>query len=324
MRTDPQNEDALEKLEYWRGLHREILGDDSTQHYGFFSVSHRLKRSVSIIKKLGIFSKMQLTRMQDIAGFRVVVDLSLSRFTFEEVVDELRRTFLEDAVQISRNFQQKDFYDYTAQPKTSGYRAKHIVFSFDTDIFSNVLHEFQFRTRLQHLWAMAVETVDAFYKQSLKAGQGDPGWDNFFRLASAAISHLENAPVVAEHAGKSFDEIRMELRRQGTELSYFTKLKAIKEVEEKYSVGEYDYWLLELNIKKGQTAIYGFKAEQIETAHEMYSAKERTPACVRGDTQVVLVSTRSFKDLRKAYPSYFLDVADFIALLNRIVDKPGA
>lgn len=207
------------------------------------------------------------------------------------------------------------------RPRESGYRAIHLVYEFTDECkvhLDGLLLEVQFRTRMQHLWAMAVETVGMFYGQALKSSIGEQGWLDFFRLASAAISHLENAPVVAEHVGKSFEQIRSELERSGTEGSFFTKLAAIKEIEEKDSSGEYDYWLLELNIKKGKTSIFGFTSAQIEKAHKMYSAKERTPACLRGDIQVVLVSTRSFKDLRTAYPSYFLDVTDFTAVLNDI------
>ena len=83
---------------------------------------------------------------------------------------------------------------------------------------------------------------------------------------------------------------------------------------------KYDYWLLELNIKKAENRIYGFGANQMETATAMYAAKEQTRACLRGDVQVVLVSTQRFKDLRQAYPSYFLDVAEFIRVLNEFCD----
>jgi len=53
----------------------------------------------------------------------------------------------------------------------------------------------------------------------------------------------------------------------------------------------------------------------------MYSAKEQTPACLRGDIQVVLVGAGHFKDLLAAYPSYFLDVSAFIGLLDFICER---
>ncbi len=315
--ADPQNEEALEILDYWRSLHAELIGEEGTFKGKVGVFSRRVKRSVSIIGKLGRFPKMQLTRMQDVAGLRYVLErVLLDSPTFQNVVGALTKALWENT-----SATRKSVDDYIEQPKPSGYRAIHHVYErhdSDNPLHDGLLVEFQFRTRPQHIWAMAVETVGMFYGQALKASSGDQGWLDFFKLASAAISHLENAPVVADHAHKTFESIRQELKQMGTEQSCFTKLAAIKEVDEKDSVEEYNFWLLELNIKKGTTAIYGFKADQLETAHEMYSAKERTPACIRRDTQVVLVSTESFKDLREAYPSYFLDVVDFTKTLREI------
>ena len=165
---------------------------------------------------------------------------------------------------------------------------------------------------------MAVETIGMLYGQAMKASQGDQNWLDFFKLASAALSHIEKSPVMAEHAGKSFEQIRTELLHEGTERSFFSKLAAIKEATSKYPAEEYDYWLLELNIKKGENKISGFKADQLETAQEFYALKEKTPDCRRGDVQVVLVSTQSFRDIRQAYPSYFLDVAEFTKTIKQV------
>jgi len=51
-------------------------------------------------------------------------------------------------------------------------------------------------------------SVGEDYKRELgKSGQGDQGWHDFFRLASAAITHFENGVVVAVHAEQSFETI---------------------------------------------------------------------------------------------------------------------
>jgi hypothetical protein len=312
---DPLNEDALEILEYWRALHAGVLenGRNPEDIYSVgpivVMVSSRVKRTVSIIEKLKRFPTMKLSRMQDIAGMRLVVDftqpLNPSSKSFQEYADIFRQHF-------TPSFVNKGVDDYVKLPKPSGYRAIHHVYQNE---YGNFM-EIQFRTKLQHLWAMAVETVGMFYGQALKASQGEQGWLDFFFFSSAAISHAETGAVVAAHAEKSFETICEELKREGIEKSFFSKLAAIKEVGEKLSDEEYDYWLLELNIKRGDNMIYGFMSHQLETAQEMYAAKEQTPACRRGDTQIVLVSTRSFKDLREAYPSYFLDVADFMNVIE--------
>lgn len=317
---DPINEEALEVLDYWRELHADMFGREHDFRLPFGTVATRIKRTVSIVEKLRRYPSMKLSRMQDIAGMRVVVDVSTqtSAKLFQGSVAEFQNIFRSDACM------EKSSDDYIRTPKTSGYRAVHLIYEHGNEtrpVYNGLLFEIQFRTKLQHLWAMAVETVGMFYGQALKASRGDQDWLDFFRLASAAFSHIERAPVVAALADKSFEQIRSDLRRDGNEKTFFSKLAAIKEVDETYSSEEYDYWLLELNIKKGENKIFGFKSDQIETAHEMYSAKEQTPACQRGDVQVVLVSTQSFKDLREAYPSYFLDVAEFTKTIKNICLK---
>jgi len=319
--NDPQDEGALEVLEYWRALHTQVweVGPEPKDRYltgsKIVTISSRLKRTVSIIEKLKRYPSMKLSRMQDIAGLRFVIDFVQCPYSasdeFQSLVEDSRKHF-------SQGFTNKTVDNYVEAPKPSGYRAIHLVYQNDCGLFL----EIQFRTKLQHLWAMAVETVGMFYGQALKASQGDQDWLDFFRLTSAAMSHIEQSPVVAVHADKSFETVREELKRQGIEKSFFSKLAAIKEVDEKFSAEEYDYWLLELNIKRGDNTIYGFTVDQLQTAQEMYAAKEQTPACRRGDVQVVLVSTRSFKDLRKAYPSYFLDVADFLHTIKNICYEP--
>ena len=124
--------------------------------------------------------------------------------------------------------------------------------------------------------------------------------------------------MIEEYRNTTMEELRHLLHKQGHDQSFFSKLTAIRSIHERDSLGDYAYWLLDLDLKKETCDVHGFTADQIDTAHEMYAAKEQTPACLRGDKQIVLVSTSSFKDLRWNYPSYFLDVADFLEMIRAI------
>jgi len=303
LRVEPQNEEALEVLDTWRTMHAGPLQKAVTVIVGCYgestaTLSSRLKRSVSMIEKLKRQPEMKLSRMQDIAGVRLVSS-----------ADSLNMDWL-SAFHIIRE------YDYNNKPKASGYAAYHIVLNLKEERFKDFQIEMQVRTYWQHLWAMAVETVGMFYGEALKASQGNEDWLEFFKLASAALSLIENRSVIEEHRNKNIEDIRQELREWGIKKTFFSKLSAIQEVGELTPAKKYDFWLLELNVKKSENRIHGFASHQLETAMAMYAAKEQTPACLRGDVQVVLVSTQRFKDLRQAYPSYFLDVAEFIQVLN--------
>jgi len=256
-----------------------------------------------MIEKLQRQPDMKLSRMQDIAGVRLV-----------KSAGSLRLGWLS-------NFKIIRQYDYHSKPKDSGYAAHHIVVNLKEKEYKDFQIELQFRTHFQHLWAMAVETVGMFYGEALKASQGSEDWLDFFKLASAALSHIENRSIIEEYSNKDVEHIRNELRNWGVKKTFFSKLSAIKEVGELTPEKKYDYWLLELNIKKSENKIHGFMSHQLETAMAMYAAKEQTPACFRGDVQVVLVSTQRFQDLRQAYPSYFLDVGEFVKILSEFCER---
>ncbi|WP_428851165.1 divalent metal cation transporter [Imbroritus primus] len=90
--------------------------------------------------------------------------------------------------------------DYIAVPKTSGYRGIHLVYKYQSDrtsTYNNHQIEVQLRSRLQHSWATAVETVGTLLSQSLKASEGEAKWLEFFQWTSSAFACVEGTPMVA-------------------------------------------------------------------------------------------------------------------------------
>jgi len=76
-----------------------------------------------------------------------------------------------------------DSDDYINNPKPSGYRGFHLVYRYQSDkkqTYNNLKVEMQIRSPLQHQWATAVETVDAFTGQALKSSSGDEEWQTFY------------------------------------------------------------------------------------------------------------------------------------------------
>ena len=111
----------------------------------------RLKRPESVIAKLERDSRMRLSRMQDIAGCRLVADNKAEQ---DEIYTRLRADF-----DIYRA------YDIRENPH-SGYRAVHVVIRRD-DRFVEV----QVRTESQRQWARLSEQATA-YDSSIKYGGG--------------------------------------------------------------------------------------------------------------------------------------------------------
>lgn len=70
----------------------------------------------------------------------------------------------------------------------------------------------QFRTKLQHIWATAVEMMGIFTKSKLKASIGDEDILRFFVLVSSLFAKLEETPICPHTIGDN-DAIVQEIKK---------------------------------------------------------------------------------------------------------------
>lgn len=276
-------------------------------------VAQRLKRAPSIINKLERFPNMNLSRMQDIGGLRAVVSS----------IHQLRK--------LHSNYKNSTFthnlvgeYDYVTSPKPSGYRSIHLIYRYklrEKSLYDGLQIELQLRTKLQHAWATAVETVGTFIEHPLKSSEGPDEWLKFFSLAGSAFSHLEDSPLVPRFTAlgkqETFKATTSEAKRLGIHemlIGYSSAIQAIPS-----STARAAYYLVQLNLQNEQKSvtIKSFARDQLEQANIEYSKAEQN--IVDGEqVQVVLVSAGSINSLKQAYPNYFLDTHDFLRQLRRI------
>jgi len=193
---------ALEVINNWRSAHnfplqclKMTLLNRAKDADEKSTVAQRLKRLTSIEEKLKKHSSwMKLSQMQDIGGCRAIV---------ENIVraNELIKMYKDaEAKNPKRNTPAK-VNDYIAEPKEDGYRSYHLVYRYRSvarkhRVFNDLKVEIQIRTRLQHAWATAVETVATFTGQPLKSGGGIADWRRFFALMGTAIAIREKCPTV--------------------------------------------------------------------------------------------------------------------------------
>lgn len=311
---------AFDVLSNWRACHgypintfqatlRQKLKKIDTEAL----VAQRLKRTPSILSKLQRFSNMNLSRMQDIGGLRAVVGS----------MHQLRK--------LHQNYKNSRFthylvgeYDYIAAPKSSGYRSIHLVYKYKQKAASHydgLQLELQLRTKLQHAWATAVETVGTFIEHPLKSSEGPDEWLKFFSLAGSAFAYSEDSPVVpgyesldkrATYAATTTESNRLGIRDML--LGYSSAVKAIPTGTTRAA-----FYLVQLNLQEEQksVSIKPFARDQLERANIEYMNAEKR-ASDGEKIQVVLVSAGSVDSLRRAYPNYFLDTHDFLHHLRRI------
>ncbi|MES2516446.1 MAG: RelA/SpoT domain-containing protein [Bacteroidota bacterium] len=314
--------EAEDILTYWRTIHAYPINTfqstlrDKIIRLDIQSpiVAQRLKRAVSIVAKLERFDQMKLSTMQDIAGLRAIV---------KSVTDvrKLEKNYKESS--FKHNL--KGYKDYVTEPAISGYRGIHLIYEFvsENNAESNGLRiELQIRSKLQHTWATAVETVGTFLESSLKSSQGPTEWLNYFGLVSAGFSILENCPISHPYKMISNIEIFERISDETKQLKVHDKLKAFTvaadHINQKLKNSKYN--LITLNLEKKTVNVKSYFANQLKRANKDYTGIERK-INEGAPLQVVLVSTGSIDNLRKAYPSYFLDTKEFLQKLDLIENR---
>jgi hypothetical protein len=184
--------------------------------------------------------------------------------------------------------------------------------------------EVQIRSKLQHLWATAIETVDFFTRQAIKSSEGQKEWMDFFRLISSAFARIENCPPVPDTPADE-KQLYLEIKKKEKELNVIRVMrgwaKAIKvftqATRERPKV---QFFLLELDILGEKLNISGYTKNQEQKAIADYSEAEKRNNGKK-EYDVVLVGADSSTDLEKAYPNYFVDTQEFLQYLEKIIRK---
>jgi putative GTP pyrophosphokinase len=276
-------------------------------------VGQRLKRLPSIASKLQRFDDMSLSRMQDIAGLRAVVPNP-------KALESLYRSYVE-----SQRFphELRRIHDYVGNPKSDGYRSIHLIYKYQNvraPQYDGLHVELQLRTRMQHAWATAVETVDVFENLAIKAGRPTPLWREFFLLASAAFSALEKSPLPEELRKVGFGQIVKRLKGVEAKLNVITLLRGFSVAADKiHQSGRSSsaYHLVILNTERSVLNIKSFPERELEQATAAYEAAEARTA--KGEPiDAVLVAGGGVDQLRRTYPNYFLDARVFVQRISAL------
>lgn len=276
------------------------------------TVAQRTKRLPSIVTKLQRLSWLSLSEMQDLGGCRAV----LSDVETAQTVSD----FYKHHSNIRHKLVREDHY--INKPKKSGYRSIHLIYAYESDrnpTFNGLKIEMQIRSRLQHAWATAVETVGAFTAQALKSSAGERAWLRFFALTSAALAAREGTPGVPltpSDPKELIDELTPLARRvRAIERlrGYGLALRVIEDVKDPTR-----FVILELDTVDQLLRVEEFNNALV--AADAYAALERAAAGVPG-RDVVLVRVESLDALRRAYPNYFADTSVFVDALEDVLER---
>lgn len=285
--------------------------------------AQRLKRVPAIIKKLkrrydGRSPTMKLSQMQDISGCRAVL----------ATVPQVRELYQDYYLKGDLKHEKAGVKDYISNPKNDGYRSIHLIYKYFSDkagkkVYNGLLVEIQLRSKLQHLWATAIETADFFTRQAIKSNEGPEDWMEFFRLVSTAFAKMENSPtILGTPTGEN--ELYSKIKKIEAELKVMDKMqswaRAVRVFEQEAKSTKAQYFLLNLDIVRGVLNLSAYSKNQEEKALADYAEFEKRNRDNK-EFDVVLVGVDTVTDLKKAYPNYFVDTKEFLENLQKIIKK---
>jgi putative GTP pyrophosphokinase len=162
------------------------------------TVAQRHKRLPRIVVKLLRHERMRLSQMQDVGGCRAILP---NQAAVDGVLLGLKRNW--DIVTTD---------DYVASPRSSGYRAVHVIVKRD-----GVPIEVQLRTPGQQSWADEVERLDSRFLESVKDGEGPPFLIDYLRRLADLINAIDRGDQVdpAEREAVSRIAVKLELDING-------------------------------------------------------------------------------------------------------------
>lgn len=309
---------AISVVDNWRAAHlyplntfQATLRSKARKVNRNIIVAQRLKRLPSILSKLSLNPSMQLARMQDIVGLRAVV---ANKDMANQLINNYKSTKFDHKL--------KSEYDYISNPKQSGYRSHHLVYRYASSArpeYDGMLIELQIRTKIQHSWAMAVETMGVYLNSSLKSGLGPEEWKEFFSLASAAFAIKEEQPIHSDLSTLSNDDIIYKLKVATHNIRAIDHLNALTGITENIrNETARSYYVIDLDLSLKMIRLYSYARDDLTSATKQYSKLEKETQN-DPDRNVVLVSAGSVANLKKAYPSYFLDTDEFVKTLRGIL-----
>lgn len=308
IRKNAATAEDLTVIEEWRAAHRGVLNTFQailrTRTKGTnITVAQRHKRRNTIFDKLQRIPSMQLVRMDDVAGCRLIFNSIDELNSFREKFHHAKFNH------IRRN--EVDKYNYIIKPKDTGYRGVHDVYKYDVNSeagksLAGLYIEIQYRTLIQHAWATAVEVVGFITASQPKFQQGDKRYEHAMALASEILSRAHEG-LKGPYPEKSDREILEEFLVLDNELSLLKTLRGLNQAKS------------EVSDKKNAILIFSDTGD-LEIKSFRY-ATEALRALLELEKQmphndIVLVRADSSEEVRIAFRNYFSDASEFIRLID--------
>lgn len=292
----------------WRASHSYILNTFQAMHRNrtretSIVVAQRLKRLRTIFHKLRRQPKMELARMDDIAGCRLIFQSNAELYDYRTKFLQSRHNH------VRRN--KDDKYDYIKRPKPSGYRGVHDVYEYNVGSkygkkYNGLLLELQYRTIYQHAWATSVEVVGLITEHQPKFGVSDKDHEEYFKLSSEIIARVyENEKSC--YPNMQNEELVASFEKLEKKIALTHKLKLLNVANKHIQAARNVILVFRPD---GRLDVMSFRRPG--EALVRYFELEKEP----NGADIVLVRADTEEDIRNAFRNYFSDTVEFVSFIE--------
>jgi putative GTP pyrophosphokinase len=308
VRNNIATPDDLSVIDTWRAAHRAVLNTfqailRTRTRYKGIVVAQRHKRKITIFDKLKRFPGMNLARMDDVAGCRLIFNSVDELYSFR---DEFHKANFKHKL---KNSVEK--YDYIKHPKATEYRGIHDIYEYNVNSksgkqYKGLLVEIQYRTAVQHAWATCVEVIGFITESQPKFQRGDERYERAMLLASEIIARTAEG-MSSCIPNLPSEELFSQFQILDSELNLMSMLRGLRSVKSTFSLKRNAILIIskdsKLEIKTYRDAPSALRA--------LFELERDNPG-----KDVVLVKADTSEEVRTAFKNYFSDANEFIRLIS--------
>src|SRR5271166_6414493 len=198
----------------------------------------------------------------------------------------------------------------------TGYRGIHDIYEYESrselgSTYKGLFIELQFRTRVQHAWATAVELVGLITTSQPKFQEGDKRYEEIMSFASEILARAYEDKQSC-HPDVGDEEIVRRFLDLDASLGLLNLLRGLNSSQAR--VVESKNMILVLKEGKPlEIRSFRYSPDALKALFELEAAYP--------GTDVVLVKGESADDVRLAFKNYFSDAHDFIKLVEDGCEK---
>lgn len=313
IRQGTATSDDLLVVEDWRASHRKVLNTfqsilrNRTKGTNI-TVAQRHKRKTTILDKLARLPKMQLARMDDVAGCRLI-------FHSIEELQQFRLAFHQAKFNHKlRN--EPDKYDYLKHPKSTGYRGIHDIYEYNVKsetgkALAGLYIEIQYRTLVQHAWATAVEVVGFITESQPKFQRGDNRYEQAMALASELLARAHEQKT-GPFPNVPDQKILSDFLSLDNDLHLMQTLRGLNSTNDSLSNKRNSILVFS---ERGKLEIHNFR-DATDALRKLFELEKNMP-----DRDIVLVRADTSEEVRLAFRNYFTDAREFVELIDSACAK---